>query len=85
MYELSDRVATLASRVMHAAVTASAARRYDVSVQFRASGRVIEVNGQRLRGGAPTNDEPTRLVVRLDNPYAEHLLEQMLTTVESMR
>lgn len=80
-----SRIAGLAGKIMSTAVEASAAGRFEASAQFRAAGRVLEVTGYRLHAGARTKDEPQRLAVQLDNKYAEHLLEQMLNLVESMR
>ena len=80
-----SRIAGLAGRIMSTAVEASAAGRFEASAQFRAAGRVLEVTGHRIHAGARTQDEPVRVAVQIDNPYAEHILEQMLALVESMR
>lgn len=85
MYDSPDRIASLASRIMHASVLANAAGRYRVRIELRCDGRLLEAVGQRLQGGAATQDKPSISTVHLDQKYAELLLEQMLTTVESMR
>ncbi|MNP65075.1 hypothetical protein D3C76_1606330 [compost metagenome] len=80
-----SRIAGLAGEIMSTAVEATAAGRYEASAQFRAAGRVLEVCGYRLHAGARTDDPRVQMAVQLDNPYSEHILEQMLALVESMR